>query len=180
MYQQSPSAGQSRCTVTWRIITYTSGGRGGSTSSATKPADPAEQTFGTKASGHCPSAQWLITFESDDIPAYYAYNGFGVVTVGDRTNALDFVAGAAAKESEVVSPADMMAIGDSFDSGLAFMRTPTDEQVRDGNILTRHRGKVNVALCDGHVESPTLRFVFDDTSDAALVRWNRDHLPHRE
>jgi prepilin-type processing-associated H-X9-DG protein len=44
----------------------------------------------------------------------------------------------------------------------------------------RHQGKANVVFCDGHVESPTLQFVFADTSDAALSRWNRDHLPHRE
>jgi hypothetical protein len=30
------------------------------------------------------------------------------------------------------------------------------------------------------VESPTLPFLFTDTSDAALSRWNRDHHPHRE
>ena len=41
-------------------------------------------------------------------------------------------------------------------------------------------GKANVVFCDGHVESPTLKFLFEDTSDAALVRWNLDHLPHRE
>ena len=40
--------------------------------------------------------------------------------------------------------------------------------------------KANVVFCDGHVESPTLQFLFEDTSDAALARWNRDHLPHRE
>jgi hypothetical protein len=33
---------------------------------------------------------------------------------------------------------------------------------------------------DGHIESPTLQFLFADTSDAALSRWNRDHQPHRE
>ena len=44
----------------------------------------------------------------------------------------------------------------------------------------RHQGKANVVFCDGHVESPTLEFLFEDTSDAALVRWNRDHLPHRD
>ena len=44
----------------------------------------------------------------------------------------------------------------------------------------RHQGKANVVFCDGHVESPALKFLFEDTSDAALVRWNRDHLPHRE
>jgi len=37
-----------------------------------------------------------------------------------------------------------------------------------------------VVFCDGHVESSKLTFPFEDTSGAALVRWNRDHLPHRE
>ena len=46
--------------------------------------------------------------------------------------------------------------------------------------MLRHQGKANVVFCDGHVESPTLKFLFEDTSDDALSRWNRDHLPHRE
>jgi hypothetical protein len=33
-------------------------------------------------------------------------------------------------------------------------------------------------FCDGHVESPTLGFLFINTTDAAVVRWNRDHVPH--
>jgi hypothetical protein len=33
---------------------------------------------------------------------------------------------------------------------------------------------------DGHVELPTLPFLFTDTSAAALSRWNRDHHHHRE
>jgi prepilin-type processing-associated H-X9-DG protein len=74
----------------------------------------------------------------------------------------------------------MMALGDSFDGSIDFMRIPSDQLVRYGNTRSRHFGKVNVAFCDGHVESPTLKFVFDDPSDRALVRWNRDHLPHRE
>jgi hypothetical protein len=41
-------------------------------------------------------------------------------------------------------------------------------------------GKANVVFCDGYVESPPLQFLFADTSDAALSRWNRDHQPHRE
>jgi prepilin-type processing-associated H-X9-DG protein len=41
-------------------------------------------------------------------------------------------------------------------------------------------GKANAVFCDGHVESPPLPFLFADTSDAALSRWNRDHQPHRE
>lgn len=46
--------------------------------------------------------------------------------------------------------------------------------------FSRHQGKANVVICDGHAESPTLQFLFDDTRAAALSRWNRDHLPHRE
>jgi len=31
-------------------------------------------------------------------------------------------------------------------------------------------GQANVLFCTGHVESPTLKFLFEDTSNAALVR----------
>jgi len=47
-------------------------------------------------------------------------------------------------------------------------------------------GKANAVFCNGHVESPTLQFLFADTSDAALARWNRSlrtaarHLPHQD
>jgi len=91
-------------------------------------------------------------------------------------------------ESEVVAPSDMMALGDSFSGGLFFTRSIHELQVwphRTGDTCDkraseRHRNKLNVAFCDGHVESPTLKFLFESTDDAALVRWNRDHLPHRE
>jgi prepilin-type processing-associated H-X9-DG protein len=45
---------------------------------------------------------------------------------------------------------------------------------------SRHQGKANVVFCDDHVESPTLKFLFEDASDAALSRWNCDHQPHLE
>jgi prepilin-type processing-associated H-X9-DG protein len=44
----------------------------------------------------------------------------------------------------------------------------------------RHSGTANVYFCDGHVESPTLNFLFVETSDRALRRWNRDNLAHAE
>jgi prepilin-type processing-associated H-X9-DG protein len=86
--------------------------------------------------------------------------------------------GNALKESEVKSPADMMAIGDSFGGGVEFGRWKY--LVLNGRATARHQGRVNVLFCDGHVESPTLTFVFEDTSDEALVCWNRDNLPHRD
>jgi prepilin-type processing-associated H-X9-DG protein/prepilin-type N-terminal cleavage/methylation domain-containing protein len=105
-------------------------------------------------------------------------------------------------ESEVASPSAMMAIGDGFygvrsvvlDGYLRLGRT--DDDIHDMRLMVmfpnysysestkraydRHQGKANVVFCDGHVESPTLKFLFEDTSAAALSRWNRDHQPHRE
>ena len=136
----------------------------------------------------CPSARWshkvlTATFP----PTCYGYNVFGVLWPGNRTN--DFgLEGRLDKvlriwtpitEAEVSVPSEMMAIGDCVDGSVELPRRLAE--ARDcGNFLTRHQGKANVVFCDGHVESPTLKYLFEDTSDAALVRWNRDHLPHRD
>ena len=83
----------------------------------------------------------------------------------------------------------MIAMGDGFKGGNGVIgegqmlwRTygVTDYLGSTKRSIARHQGKANAVFCDGHVESPTLKFLFEDTSDAALVRWNRDHLPHRE
>ena len=79
------------------------------------------------------------------------------------------------RDLEVVAPADMMAIADCDD--WTFMRD-LDHDFYHHEF--RHQNKVNAVFCDGHVESPTLKFLFEDASDEALRRWNRDHLPHRE
>ena len=71
-------------------------------------------------------------------------------------------------------------MGDSFDGSITFTRLDLVTLESYGNTLSRHQGKANVLFCDGHVESPKLQFVFEDSSDAALVRWNRDNQPHRE
>jgi prepilin-type processing-associated H-X9-DG protein len=118
----------------------------------------------------------------------YGYNIYGVLDPGDTTNALDlfghFDPSSATltpiAESEVANPSGMIAIGDCFDDTVAFSRKDLAYFAKCGNTLTRHQGKANVVFCDGHVESPTLQFLIADTSDDALVRWNRDHLPHRE
>lgn len=135
----------------------------------------------------CPSAQFFLHSGSRGItPVYYGYNAFGVLRVGDITNALGLRGytpsdhRAPIRESEVANPSDMMAIGDSFNGSQDFMRTPSSEMTGWGNTFSRHQGKANVLFCDGHVESSALKFLFDDTSDAALSRWNRDHQPHRE
>ena len=135
----------------------------------------------------CPSARLSRDPQSRGIPVSYGYNAFGSLAIGSPTNALGLLGrfgGASTlfepiKESEVVSPSEMMAVGDSIVGGVDFMRQDFLYLELHG-ASARHQGKLNVVFCDGHVESPTLKFLFEDTSDAALVRWNRDHLPHRE
>ena len=148
---------------------------------------------------HCPAAY----LPSDDEGYWdYGYNAYGMSTRTD-TNSLGLGGhhlwmnrsseqnpAPPINGSEVVSPSEMMAIGDGFEGGNAgiqdgsylFWRTDgvRDEMGSTKRSNARHQGKANVVFCDGHVESPTLQFLFEDTSDAALARWNRDHLPHRE
>jgi prepilin-type processing-associated H-X9-DG protein len=93
-------------------------------------------------------------------------------------------------ESEVVNPSEMIALGDGFvghdnlllGGELRLWRTYDVPPSLKPNAkdISRHQGIANLAFCDGHVESPTLKFLFADTSDDALSRWNRDHQPHRE
>ena len=119
-------------------------------------------------------------------PNYYGYNGFGVLSVGTATDSLGLVGDKVSgrrvpiREFEVSAPSDMVAIGDGFAGDILLLRTPSNELARYGNIFSRHHGKANALFCDGHVESPTLKFLFDDRSNAALRRWNRDHLPHQD
>jgi prepilin-type processing-associated H-X9-DG protein/prepilin-type N-terminal cleavage/methylation domain-containing protein len=134
----------------------------------------------------CPSAEWHYhNVPADDLISY-GYNAFGVLPIGNLTNTPGLLGHriphsgfAGIGESEVVAPSEMMAIGDG-DGFIYFMRGNLAARKKTENILTRHQGKANVVFCDGHVESPTLQFLFEDTSDEALSRWNRDHLPHRE
>jgi len=137
----------------------------------------------------CPSARWsneVLTYVYP--PTCYGYNRYGILWPGNGSN--DF--GLQGRfdsvlriwtpiaEAEVTVPSEMMAIADCYDGSVQFVRTKLAGVEDYGNILTRHQGKANVVFCDGHVESPTLKFLFEDTSDAALIRWNRDHQPHRD
>ena len=95
-------------------------------------------------------------------------------------------------DSEIMNPSEMMALGDGFMGSSSALMDGFSIMMRNyfrpinapsngnPNARFRHQGKANVVFCDGHVESPTLKFLFEDTSDAALSRWNRDHQPHRE
>jgi prepilin-type N-terminal cleavage/methylation domain-containing protein/prepilin-type processing-associated H-X9-DG protein len=152
-----------------------------------------ETPFFTNGVWNCPSARW---YNSEPAPNSigiwfsYGYNYLGLNSpgkneatgLGGQTTSIYGPLAPPVAESEIIAPSEMLAIGDGFDGGFVIQRAswPDVKNKNYGNTFTRHQGKANAVFCDGHVESPTLQFLFEDTSDAALSRWNRDHQPHRE
>jgi hypothetical protein len=113
------------------------------------------------------------------------------------------------RENEVLSPGDMIAIGDASLRGclgptsgprfaghpvLGFsvremwreLGSPWCESSLQGYerdmpwMRKRHSGKWNIVFCDHHVESLGSRQLFDPMDNSVLRRWHRDGLPHRE
>ncbi|MGD0351408.1 MAG: H-X9-DG-CTERM domain-containing protein [Verrucomicrobiota bacterium] len=147
----------------------------------------------------CPAADRPFNWPTNRGYLCYGYNWYGMSAQTDiKSLGLGghYVYSAsclplpAVQESEVASPVEMMAIGDGFVGGKGVIVDGTEVLWRTYGLAdylgstrrayARHQGEANVVFCDGHVEAPTLKFLFADTNDEALVRWNRDHLPHRE
>ena len=168
---------------------------------------PPATNFNQAGVWRCPAARWsdplLLGYANNvpgDFPSSYGYNDdrFAGGGAPDYTNkfglqghympdfslpmpaALIDASFRPVAESEVTAPSDMMAMGDCFSGNALLERRSIDAYAGDGNIRTRHHGNASVVFCDGHVESPTLRFLFEDDTDAALRRWNRDNQPHRK
>ena len=138
----------------------------------------------------CPSARWPTHHWPDPLYSSYGYNAYGVLhvtrTPSNYASALGLLGHynpatdnftTPISDSEVVAPSEMMAIAESFSGSFELTR---DLGGAIKSQLARHQDYANVVFCDGHLESPTLQFLFEDASDAALSRWNRDHQPHRE
>jgi prepilin-type processing-associated H-X9-DG protein len=130
----------------------------------------------------CPSPTLWIKPDTNGLEISYGYNSDGIIQMQNATNGLGLGGHpdteTPIKDSEVKKPVDMIAIGDVFEQRPDLHRRSLYGFAR--TAFERHQGKANVGFCDGHVESPTLQFLFDDTSDTALACWNRDHMPHRE
>jgi prepilin-type processing-associated H-X9-DG protein len=161
---------------------------------------------------HCPAANppSCPTFPEGIVYIDYGYNAVGISRfidtngslglspwMGSSTNQPEplpvspFEVNQPVRESQIASPADMMAIGDGFVGNSRFIADASGLWRSAGlrqdyppgssrRANARHRGKAEVVFCDGHVEGPRLRTLFADESDAALSRWNRDNQPHRE
>jgi prepilin-type processing-associated H-X9-DG protein len=147
----------------------------------------------------CPAAEKPFNWPTNRGYLSYGYNWYGMSAPtdirslglgGHYTLSDTRLPIPAVQAAEVASPSEMMAIGDGFvggksaieDGAWVLWRTygMADYLGSTKRAYLRHQGDANVVFCDGHVESPTLKFLFENTNDAALVRWNRDHLPHRE
>lgn len=156
--------------------------------------------FWQKAVWKCPGV--TSTGFLKDTFQYYGYNSYGL---GVSSNSLGLgghygftnatapgrppVVKPPVTTSEVMSPSDMIAIGDGlhgnrsdiFSGQDLLWRHDSYTGFRDGTSAeARHSGKVTVSFCDGHIESPTVKALFEDISDVAYMRWNRDHKAHRE
>jgi prepilin-type N-terminal cleavage/methylation domain-containing protein/prepilin-type processing-associated H-X9-DG protein len=147
----------------------------------------------TNATWSCPAARWNRNEPRVNTMGQwfsYGYNWRGLNSPGKNgalglggravqaTNAAALLSPVA--ESEIIVPSEMMAIGDSFYGNPDLQRATWASAKKMRYTVARHKGKANVSFCDGHIESPSLQFIFENATDPALVRWNRDHLPHRE
>jgi prepilin-type processing-associated H-X9-DG protein/prepilin-type N-terminal cleavage/methylation domain-containing protein len=144
-----------------------------------------KQNYFMEGTWNCPAARWGALVHSELGVDCYGYNAYGVSphgvpALGLHRNFSKSQGFVPIRDSEVVSPTEMMAIGESFSGGLTLFRASLNDLEISGFASIRHQGKANAVFCDGHVESPSLQFLFSDSSDTALVRWNRDHQPHRE
>lgn len=138
----------------------------------------------------CPSARWTPAMQraNPDHFSDYGYNDDKLSGAGPRdwqnkfglqghysptTDTYSPIA-----ESEVVQPSDTIAIGDAFEPNGILMRRSIETYAASSNIRNRHRARANILFCDGHAESLTLQHLFEENTDSALRRWNRDHQPH--
>jgi prepilin-type N-terminal cleavage/methylation domain-containing protein len=154
----------------------------------------------------CPEYRWRTSSDAevaamvdpDDRWGSYGYNAFGSTIFGlgewvDRDQA-DSVKDHYVAESKVVTPADMIAVGDStlflwtdfivsgdptfewqFGRIMEYNRDPASMSAA---YQQRHHDKFNVVFCDDHTEFIARKKLFAD-EDPALQRFNRDHQVHR-
>ena len=101
------------------------------------------------------------------------------------------------KESQVVSPSEMIGYSDFFPGLSSYLQLYGDYHwnVKDGPgeniklsrrlIERRHKGLWNTVFVDGHIEAFKTRVFFgknryDPADEPMRRRWNRDHQPHWE
>jgi prepilin-type N-terminal cleavage/methylation domain-containing protein/prepilin-type processing-associated H-X9-DG protein len=106
------------------------------------------------------------------------------------------------RETEVVAPADMIALGDAtlglslkpiigyvdLEAGMndptlrpsTLPFSPNSMDAARKTYYKRHSGRFNVLFCDSHIEYLRPVQIFDVGKEAVARRWNKDHQPHLE
>jgi prepilin-type N-terminal cleavage/methylation domain-containing protein/prepilin-type processing-associated H-X9-DG protein len=98
------------------------------------------------------------------------------------------------KESDVVNPAQMIALGDSILAQLAnspnlLGESDLSEGIMLGHFIyeiwpplykKRHNARYNTAFSDGHVEALNSQQLLDNKNESVRRLWNKDNRPHFE
>ncbi len=157
---------------------------------------------------HCPSFLFPTNrtpgFWATALPAWAIFGSYDINFYGGSTGSGDkplmgmsgYLHGKLGKhvptrESQIVSPSDMVAYGDTLlyapptvELGTYFCLPYYDAVVSQkwrakARLLEarRHGGLFNVVFCDTHTESLRGARLFSRSADN-LLRWNRDHVEH--
>lgn len=178
-----------------RLLTYMGKNRGAFRCSAASPDsawDPLVNTYsGTPAStlgGVGPDGIYDKYAVMSTSRFSYGYNDWGLGAVGtqlglggDVNDAKNLV-----KESQVVSPSQMIAIGEvpAVKTGMNFnanLDVTDDTVVHSQRPANRHNFKTDILFAEGHVEGPRRSDVINPAPDAPWRnRWSNDNKPHNE
>ena len=149
------------------------------------------QNLWTNALYRCPSYTGRTRPASTDGTGWtnpegsYAYNAYGTFPLSQlpayQGVALGFGLGGfygegSRRESELRSPADMVAIGDAQ---FGIFRFEVRVGVSGPPSMLTHRTGLNVTFCDGHAEFVRREMLFA-RAENPRQRWNFDHEPHPE
>jgi prepilin-type processing-associated H-X9-DG protein len=94
-------------------------------------------------------------------------------------------------ESDVINPAQMIALGDAMAGWKGVIMRETGWLGRRADLIPGNRGttadarrqhdnRANLVFCDGHGEALPLPTLFQSEAVPALCRWNRDDKPHAD
>jgi prepilin-type N-terminal cleavage/methylation domain-containing protein/prepilin-type processing-associated H-X9-DG protein len=149
------------------------------------------KTAWTNKALHCPGYEGMITDRHVfTVPTgSYAYNADGTTGIGGWSTPYGLgtlwhrdLRPAAIRESQVVAPAEMIAITDARalpgeKKYLGWHDFIWDAYGREMG-LPRHGKRFNAVRCDGHVGSDPYQYLFDPRK--SWRNWNRDSLEHAE
>ena len=150
------------------------------------PANKADSKWDTNSNKTFP--QNNINFIKANPPSTrfsYAYNDWGIGAVTADINLQLGLGGDVnaptqpeLPETRVVSPTEMLMLGDSKTDGS--WDGNMDPKESDQWPSKRHNGRTVLMFCDGHAEAANRADVVDPRNEKWRRRWNNDNQPHPE